>query len=88
VLRKMQTTSIMCHEAFLPVLREALKLGSGEADESSSLRLVLDPRKIVVLSDNARLDTVSGKPIIESLVRQGTASPEVARKLLGGDRTA
>jgi 4-coumarate--CoA ligase len=41
-----------------------------------------------VLSDNTHLDAVSGKPTIESLVRQGTTLPEVPRKLLGGDRTA
>jgi 4-coumarate--CoA ligase len=45
VLRKMQITSLMCHETLLPVLREALRLGSGEADKSSSLRLVLDPQE-------------------------------------------
>jgi len=88
VLRKMQITSLMCHETLLPVLSEALKLGSGESDKSSLLRLVLDPKKIIVLSDNLRLETVSGNRTIESLVRQGAGLPEVPRQLLGGDRMA
>ena len=88
VLRKMQISSLMCHETLLPVLGEALKLGSGEGDKSSSLRLVLDPKKIIVLSDDARLETVSGHRTVESLVTQGSKLPEVPRKLLGGDRMA
>jgi 4-coumarate--CoA ligase len=32
IMRKMQITSIMCHETLLPVLREALKLGTGIDD--------------------------------------------------------
>lgn len=88
VLRKMQITSIMCHESLLPVLGEALKLGSGENDRVSPLRLVLDPSKIMVLSDNPSLDAISGHRTIESLVREGFSLPEVLRKLLGGDRMA
>lgn len=88
VLRKMQITSMMCHESLLPVLREALKLGTGENDKASSLRLVLDPKKIIVLSENTTLDTVSGHRTIESLARLSLALPEVPRKLLGGDRMA
>ncbi|ORX97008.1 4-coumarate-CoA ligase-like protein [Clohesyomyces aquaticus] len=88
VLRKMQITSFVCHEALLPVLREAMKLGRGEADKSWSLLLVLDPSKIIVLSDNSNLDSVSGYPTVESLVRHGSSLPEVPRKLLGGDRMA
>ncbi|KAH7402092.1 4-coumarate-CoA ligase-like protein [Phaeosphaeria sp. MPI-PUGE-AT-0046c] len=87
VLRKMQITSIMCHETLLPVLQEAFKLGSGESDELP-LKLVLDPRKVLVLSDNAALDTVAGHRTIESLVRQGMQMREKPRKLLGGDRMA
>lgn len=87
VLRKMQITSIMCHETLLPVLQEAFKLGSGESDELP-LKLVLDPKKVLVLSDNAALDTVSGHRTIESLVRQGMQIPEKPRKLQGGDRMA
>lgn len=85
VLRKMQITSLMCHETLLPVLREVLKMGSGEGDKSSSLRLVLDPKKVIVLSNNPNLDTSFGHRTIESLVREGSALPEVPRKLLGGD---
>lgn len=86
VLRKMQITSFLCHESLLPVLREAVKLGSGEGDKGSHLRLVLDLKKIIVLSDNPALDTVEGHPTLESLVRLGETIPEVPRKLLGGDR--
>ncbi|KAF2787270.1 4-coumarate-CoA ligase-like protein [Melanomma pulvis-pyrius CBS 109.77] len=88
VLRKMQITSLVCHETLLPVLREALQLGRGETDKSSPLRLVLDAAKVVVLSDNPTLDVVSGHCTIEALVRQGSTLPEVPRKLRGGDRMA
>jgi 4-coumarate--CoA ligase len=87
VLRKMQITSIMCHETLLPVLKEALKLGSGDGD-NLPLKLKLDPKKVVVLSDNAQLDVVSGYRTIESLVREGSKLPERPRKLLGGNRMA
>ena len=87
VLRKMQVTSIMCHETLLPVLNEAFKLGSGEGD-SLPLKLVLDPRKIIVLSDDARLDTVSGYRTIESLIKQGEDMVERPWKLQGGNRMA
>jgi 4-coumarate--CoA ligase len=87
VLRKMQVTSIMCHETLLPVLRAAIALGSG-ANDKLPLKLVLDERKIVVLSDDAKLDSVSGYPTIDSLVRQGAKMAERPRKLLGGDRVA
>jgi acyl-CoA synthetase (AMP-forming)/AMP-acid ligase II len=82
----MQITSIVAHESLLPVLREALKLGSGEDDKSLSLRLVLDRKKIVVLSDDPRLDSVDGFPTVESLVRIGDRLPEVKRKLMGGEK--
>ncbi|KAF1950347.1 4-coumarate-CoA ligase-like protein [Byssothecium circinans] len=88
VLRKMQITSIMCHETLLPVLREALKMGLGENDKSSPLRLVLDPKKVIILSDNPALNTVAGYRTIESLVREGSTLPEVPRKIHGGDRMA
>jgi acyl-CoA synthetase (AMP-forming)/AMP-acid ligase II len=84
----MQITSLMCHETLLPVVMEALKLGSGENDKSSPLKLVLDPKKIIVLSDNAKIDSVNGHPTVESLVRYGSTLPEVPRKLLGGNRMA
>lgn len=87
VLRKMQITSIMCHETLLPVLSEALKLGSGEGD-NLSLKLKLNPQKVIVLSDNPQLDHVSGHRTIESLVREGFNLPEQKRKLLGGNRMA
>lgn len=87
VLRKMQITSIMCHESLLPVLREAIKLGLGEGDKLP-LKLKLDPRKIIVLSDNSSLDTISGHRTVESLVREGMKLPERPRKLLGGNRMA
>jgi 4-coumarate--CoA ligase len=87
VLRKMQVTSIMCHETLLPVLQEAFKLGSGEGD-NLPLKLKLDQRKVIVLSDDAKLDTVSGHRTVESLVREGSKLPERPRKLLGGNRMA
>jgi 4-coumarate--CoA ligase len=87
VLRKMQITSIMCHETLLPVLQEAFKLGSGEGDDLP-LKLVLDPKKVIVLSDDPKLDAVAGHPTIEALVRQGRKLPERPRKLLGGNRMA
>jgi 4-coumarate--CoA ligase len=87
VLRKMQITSIMCHETLLPVLQEALKLGSGQSD-GLPLKLVLDHKKIVVLSDNPMLNEVAGHRTIESLVREGMKLPERFRKLIGGDQMA
>lgn len=87
VLRKMQITSIMVHETLLPVLSEAFKLGTGEGDDLP-LKLVLDPKKIIVLSENRSLDTVLGHRTIESLVREGTSLPERPRKMLGGNRLA
>jgi 4-coumarate--CoA ligase len=87
VLRKMQITSIMCHETLLPVLQEALKLGSGQSD-GLPLKLVLDHKKIVVLSDNPMLNEVAGHRTTESLVREGMKLPERFRKLIGGDQMA
>jgi 4-coumarate--CoA ligase len=87
VLRKMQITSIMCHETLLPVLQEALELGSGERD-NLPLKLVLDPKKVLVLSDSPHLDSVAGHRTVESLVREGMKLPEKPRRLLGGDRMA
>lgn len=87
VLRKMQITSLMCHETLLPVLSEALKLGSGESD-NLPLKLKLDARKIIVLSDNPQLDAVSGHRTVESLVRQGMQLAERPRRLHGGHRLA
>lgn len=86
LLRKMQITSIIAHETLLPILKEALKLGSGENDKNSPLRLVLDLRKVVVLSDNSSLETVERFPTVESLVRLGEKLPEVPRKLNGGEK--
>ena len=87
VLRKMQITSIMVHESLLPVLKEAVKLGKGERDELP-LKLVLDPRKVVVLSEDKEMDEVQGYRTIESLVREGLNLHERPRKLLGGNRLA
>jgi 4-coumarate--CoA ligase len=87
MLRKMQITSIMCHETLLPVLHEALELGSGEGDDLP-LKLVLDQKKIIVLSEDSRRDDVSGYRTIESLVREGTQLPERPKKLPGGNRIA
>jgi 4-coumarate--CoA ligase len=84
ILRKMQITSIFVNENLLPVLAEALKLGPGPED--GSLRLILDPRKIIVLSENRTLDSVQGYPTVESLVRAGSKMPEPKRKLVGGDK--
>jgi 4-coumarate--CoA ligase len=83
VLRKMQITSLVCHENLLPVVREAFKLGRGPSGE---LQLVLDPGKIIVLSENPLLDQVQNHRTIESLVREGNKLPEPQRKLLGGDK--
>lgn len=85
VLRKMQITSIMCHEMLLPVLSEAMKLGTGEGDDLP-LKLKLNPSKVIVLSDDSKLDLVAGHRTIESLVREGSRLPERPRKLLGGHR--
>lgn len=82
VLRKMQITSLVCNETLLPVLREALKLGKGPDDQ---LPLVLDTKKIIVLSDNASHDKIQGMPTVESLVRLGATIKETPRKLVGGD---
>lgn len=87
VLRKMQITSIMIHETLLPVLEEAVKLGSGEKDDLP-LKLRLDMRKVIVLSEDSRLDTVSGHRTVESLVRDGAKLPERKGKLRGGNRLA
>ena len=83
VLRKMQITSLVCHETLLPVVREALKLGRGEKEE---LKMILDPDKIFVLSDNSNLDQVEGHRTIESLVKQGFTLPAENRKLIGGNK--
>ncbi|KAI0587235.1 CaiC, Acyl-CoA synthetases (AMP-forming)AMP-acid ligases II [Pyrenophora tritici-repentis] len=87
VLRKMQVTSIMCHETLLPVLNKAFKLGSGDGD-SLPLKLVLNPKKVVVLSDNPRLNTISEYRTIESLVRTGEELLERPWRLHGGNRMA
>ncbi|KIW01602.1 uncharacterized protein PV09_07074 [Verruconis gallopava] len=83
VLRKMQITSLVCHESLLPVVAEALKLGKGEKEQ---LKLVLDPNKIVVLSDDSSLNQIEGHRTVESLVRQGAQLPEPNRKLVGGNK--
>jgi 4-coumarate--CoA ligase len=83
VLRKMQITSLVCHETLLPVVREVLKLGTGENED---LQLVLNPNKIIVLSDTPSFDQVQGHRTVESLVRLGTRLPEPQRKLIGGDK--
>ncbi|KAF1924353.1 acetyl-CoA synthetase-like protein [Didymella exigua CBS 183.55] len=87
VLRKMQITSILIHETLLPVLKEAVKLGSGENDDLP-LKLRLDMKKIIVLSENPQLDTVSHHRTVESLVREGARLPEKKRKLRGGNKLA
>lgn len=86
VLRKMQVSSIVVHEALLPVLREAIKLNSHRDVGDGELKLVLDQRKIVVLSDDPRLDVVQGYPTVESLVRQGMGMNEPNRKRVGGSK--
>jgi 4-coumarate--CoA ligase len=83
VLRKMQITSLVCHETLLPIVQEAFKLGRGSTGE---LQLVLDPGKIIVLSENPSLDQVLAHRTVESLVREGAKLPETQRKLLGGDK--
>ncbi|KPI43323.1 4-coumarate--CoA ligase-like 5 [Cyphellophora attinorum] len=87
VLRKMQITALVLHESLIPVLVEALKLGR-EADSQSRLRLVLDVKKVMVLSDDSGLDAVQNYPTIESLVKIGERIPEPnpPRKLKGGNK--
>ncbi|KAF2624303.1 4-coumarate-CoA ligase-like protein [Macroventuria anomochaeta] len=89
VLRKMQITSIMIHESLVGILKEGLKLGTGDKDDLP-LKLVLDPKKVVVLSEDPSLDTVGGYRTIESLVRQGMRMQERRRRrtMLGGSRLA
>lgn len=87
VLRKMQITSLMVHESLLGVLREAVKLGSGDGD-GMPLKLVLDTRKVVVLSEEKALDKVEGYRTVESLIREGMQLQERPRKLQGGKRLA
>jgi 4-coumarate--CoA ligase len=84
VLRKMQITSIVLHESLLGVLAAALKLGR-EADKHSPLTLVLDEKKVIVLSDGGR-DSIQGYPTVESLVRLGGTVPDQNRRLVGGDK--
>jgi 4-coumarate--CoA ligase len=52
------------------------------------LEIVLDAKKVNVLSDNPELDTISGHCTVESLVREGIKLPKRPRKLLGGNRMA
>ncbi|KAF9692434.1 hypothetical protein EKO04_009626 [Ascochyta lentis] len=87
VMRKMQITSMMVHESLLSVLGEAVKLGRGEGDEMA-LKFVLAEEKVVVLSDDAKLDFVRGYRTVESLIREGMMLQERPRKMLGGDRMA
>jgi 4-coumarate--CoA ligase len=84
VMRKMQVTSIVIHETLLPVLKDAIKHGVGPND--GSLRLVLDTKKIIVLSDDPTLDFVAGYPTLESLIRKGSKMTEPKRELKGGDK--
>ncbi|KAF2737799.1 hypothetical protein EJ04DRAFT_561225 [Polyplosphaeria fusca] len=81
-------TSITCHETLLPVLDAALKLGTGEDDKTSPLRLVLDPHKIFVLSDDNTKDSVNNHPTMHSHVRLDFSYPERPRKILGGNNLA
>lgn len=85
VLRKMQITSLVVHESLLPILGEAVKSGVG-GDDGTRLKLVLDLKKVVVLSDASKLDVVKGYPTVESLIRLGEGMEEKPRKLRGGNR--
>jgi 4-coumarate--CoA ligase len=87
VLRKMQITSIMIHETLLPVLKEAMKLGTGSKDDLP-LKIRLNLHKVIVLSEKPHLDIVSGHRTVESLVREGSNLSEPRRKLRGGNRLA
>ncbi|EEP76545.1 predicted protein [Uncinocarpus reesii 1704] len=84
IMRKMQATSAVVHESLLPVLHEMLEKGT-QAGDDSNLSFVLDPKKIIVISDNPALDFVGGYRTVESLVRLGERLPEQNRKLSGGD---
>ena len=86
LLRKMAVTGMIVHEELLPVLREAVKLGDGAAEDGKKLRL--DLRKVVVLADDPSKDIVDGFVTVESLIRLGTTLPEPTRKLVGGDKLA
>jgi len=84
--RKMQIACIVCHESFLPTVKEILKTGIENDDKSSPLKLVLGPRRVVDLGDNASPDAVAGYRTVERLVRQGLDLSEAPKKLLRGDR--
>ncbi|KAI9873026.1 MAG: hypothetical protein M1823_008023, partial [Watsoniomyces obsoletus] len=81
----MQITSLVVHESLLPKLGETVKLGVG-GDDGTKLKLVLDLNKVVVLSDDSKLDVVKGYPTVESLVRLGEGMEEKPRKFGGGNR--
>lgn len=85
VMCKMRVTSIVVHESLLPVLHETIKNASNMGG-SSPLPFVLDTKKIIILSDNSNLDSVSGYPTLESLVRKGQKMAEQKRKLQGGNK--
>ncbi|EFW22305.1 hypothetical protein D8B26_000990 [Coccidioides posadasii str. Silveira] len=84
IMRKMQITSAVVHESLLPVVRETLERGP-QAGDDSNLSFVLNPKKIIVISDDPTVDFVEGYPTVEYLVRQGGKMPELSRKLRGGN---
>lgn len=85
IMRKMQITSAVVHESLLPVLLETLRNGPQGGDDSN-LSFVMNPKKIIVISDDPTLDFVEGYPTVEYLIRQGERMAESNRKLRGGDR--
>ena len=84
VMRKMQITSMIVNESLLPVLQDAIKFGRNPSD--GGLGFVMDPKKIIVLSENASLDEVAGFPTVEGLIRKGRTMEEPKRKISGGNK--
>lgn len=85
IMRKMQVTSAAVHESLLPVLLETLRNGPQDGDDSD-LSFVMDPRKIIVISDDPKLDLVEGYPTVEFLIRQGEKMTEPNKNMKGGNR--
>jgi 4-coumarate--CoA ligase len=65
----------------------SLKTRSGQSD-GLPLKLILEHKKVIVLSDDPVLNEVAGFRTVESLVREGMKLPELSRKLIGGDQMA
>ncbi|KAF1813216.1 4-coumarate-CoA ligase 2 [Eremomyces bilateralis CBS 781.70] len=86
ILRRMQATSLLIHESHLPVLREAVKIAQSEDGKNGGSKLVLNPKKIIVLSDNPTADFVEQFPTVGHLIRSGAKMAEPTRKRKGGKK--